>query len=164
MAKERRDDSFIKKPIFPGGPKAFRKFIKENLKYPKDALSEKIEGTVHLKYTIDHKGKVIETKVVKGVGGGCSEEACRILKLLQFEVPKNPRKLRVTFHQKTQITFKLPKTKPAKKPTPKTIPGQTTQFKYVFKPSAKKQNEEQNEKGKVSYTYSISGNIKDLMS
>lgn len=160
MAKERRDDSFIKKPIYPGGTKAFRKFIKDNLKYPKEALANKTEGTVHLKYTIDHKGKVIDTKVVKGVGGGCSEEACRILKLLQFEVPKNPRKLRVTFHQKTQITFKLPKSKTVKKAAP--TPSKPA-FRYVYKPADKSPNEEKTDKTKVSYTYTISGNVKDLM-
>ena len=133
-SKERRDDSFIKKPVYPGGNTAFRKFIKENLKYPKSALDNKVEGTVFVKYTIDHKGKVIETKVLKGIGHGCDAEAERILKLLVFEIPKNPRKLRVTFHQKTQITFKLPK--PKAKVTPKPVSANPTQSNPAHQPAA----------------------------
>jgi len=109
MSRERKDNSFIKKPVYPGGNTAYRKFIKDNLKYPKEAVAKKIEGTVFLKYTIDHKGKVTEVQVLKGIGHGCNEEAKRIVKLLQFDIPKGPRKLRVTFHKKTQITFRLPK-------------------------------------------------------
>lgn len=166
-SKERRDDSFIKKPIYPGGSAALRKFIKENLKYPKEALKNKIEGTIFIKYTVDHKGKVIETKVVKGIGHGCDAEAERIMKLLQFEIPKNPRKLRVTFHQKTQITFKLPKKKaeaPAKpiSPQPKAMrmPVSGTamtpmQLRYIYTPTKKKAKATQAAPKKKSMGYTI---------
>jgi len=149
-SKERRDDSFIKKPVYPGGPVAYRKFIKENLKYPKTALKNKTEGTVHLKYTIDHLGKVVDTKVIKSVGHGCDEEAQRLVKLLQFEVPKSPRKLRVQFHQKTQITFRLPKVKKVASP-PKT--SKNAQLVYQYK--AKSKAVEQAENPKKSYNYTI---------
>ncbi len=168
-SKERRDDSFIKKPVYPGGNTAFRKFIKENLTYPKEALKNKIEGTIFIKYTIDHKGKVTETKVVKGIGYGCDAEAQRILKLLQFEVPKNPRRLRVTFHQKTQITFKLPKEKanvPSKPTPPKSkhtnmaISGTAMgpmQLRYIYTPNKKKTQPAKPKptKPKMGYTITI---------
>lgn len=171
-SKERRDDSFIKKPVYPGGNTAFRKFIKENLKYPKSALENKIEGTVFVKYTIDHKGKVIETKVMKGIGHGCDKEAERILQLLVFEIPKNPRKLRVTFHQKTQITFKLPKAKAKPQPNPKqgqpapahqrraiqSISGTATtplQLRYVYTPQKKKTPTTPPPKKSSGYTITI---------
>jgi len=145
-AKERRDDSFIKKPVYPGGPTAYRKFIKENLKYPIAAKTNKIEGTVFVKYSINHNGKVSEAKVIKGIGHGCDEEAIRIIKLLKFEIPKGPRKLRVLFHQKTQITFRLPK---EKKVTPQKIV-----YSYQYLPATKK-TEKQPPK-KRSYTFTIS--------
>jgi len=168
-SKERRDDSFIKKPIYPGGTSALRKFIKDNLKYPTQALENKVEGTVQLKYTIDHKGKVIETKVVKGIGHGCDAEAERILKLLQFEIPKNPRRLRVTFHNKTQITFRLPKAKkiPAQQPpaAPRTSSASTatvsrpvaSQARYIYLPT--KKPTPQTKKQKKVYTYTIHRNL-----
>jgi len=164
MSKERKDNSFIKKPIYPGGNAAYRKFIKDNLKYPKAAKENKIEGIVYLKYTIDHKGKVTEAQVLKGLGHGCDEEAKRIVKLLKFEIPKGPRKLRVTFHKKTQITFRIPKEK--KKPIPKkTSPAQKQKMKlvYQYKPTPKTKSNTSAKKQKRSYGYTISGNINDLL-
>lgn len=160
--KERKDNSFVKKPVYPGGPSAYRKFIKENLKYPEEALKNKTEGTVFLKYTINHKGEVIETKVLKGIGDGCDQEAERLLRLLKFEIPKGPRKLRVLFHQKTQITFRVPKQKP--KPNTKKAPApQSGQMVYQYIPTKKSDPQTDKPKKKKSYSYTITGNIKDLM-
>ena len=80
MAKEKKDNQFIKKPFYPGGNKAYADFIKKNLKYPSKALKNKTEGTVLLKYDIDHKGNVTDAKVIKSVGDGCDEEAIRVIK------------------------------------------------------------------------------------
>lgn len=108
---ERKDKHFIKKPQYPGGQAAFKKFISDNLKYPEEALKQKIEGTVVLKYSIDFKGKVGEVKIIKSLGYGCDEEAARVIRMLEFEVPKEPRKLRVLFHKESKIFFKLPEAK-----------------------------------------------------
>lgn len=115
MDKETRDKKFIRKPQYPGGDKAYRKFIYANLKYPKDALDNKVEGMVIIRYEINHKGKVVQAKVVSSLGHGCDEEALRIVKLFKFEIPKGPKKLRVIFHKTVRIRFKLPKSKPAPK-------------------------------------------------
>lgn len=109
MQKEKKDKHFIKKPIYPGGSSAMRSFINENLKYPKDALNNKIEGTVYLRYEINYNGDVTDVKVLGGIGYGCDEEAIRVVRLLKFKVPKGPRKLKVTFHKSTRIHFKLSK-------------------------------------------------------
>ena len=158
MAKERKDKSFIKKPIYLGGTKAYRQFIKDNLKYPKAALKAKVEGVVLIRYSIDYKGKVIDAKVLKGIGHGCDKEAIRIIKLLKFEIPKGPRKLKVLFHKENKITFRLPIAKPVskKKTAPQTT---TTQLTYTLVKQKKTETKE-TEKTKVggskqSYTYTI---------
>ena len=107
MKKERTDKHFIKHPVYVGGQKALRQFISNNVKYPNLAKAHKIEGTVVLKYTINYKGEVIETKIMKGLGYGCDEEAIRLTKLLRFEIPKT-RKIKVLFHKSIHIHFKLP--------------------------------------------------------
>jgi len=168
VSKERKGNSFIKKPIYPGGTPAYRKFIKDNLKYPKAAKEKKIEGVVFLKYTIDHKGKVIEAQVIKGIGHGCDEEAKRIVKSLQFEIPKGPRKLRVTFHKKTQITFRLPKEKTAPQPKPKAPAKKAapSKMKLVYQytptatPSVNQKSRKQKGDKKRSYSYTISGKFR----
>ncbi len=110
MKKHRKDDSFIKKPVFPGGQAGINAVIKKHLTYPKKALDAKKEGTVHLRYEIDYKGKVTGSKIISSLGYGCDEEAQRLVKLLVFEVPKNPRKMKIKFHKTIRIHFRLAKT------------------------------------------------------
>lgn len=147
---DKKSKHFIKKPIYPGGQEAFKKFIADNLKYPKEAVENKIEGTVVLKYAIDHLGKVSDIKVIKSLGYGCDEEAKRVIGLLQFEIPKEPRKLRVLFHRETKLFFKLPQKK-----SPPTKP-QKLQYKIVYSDNKAKNTEpETNKKSGYSYTIKL---------
>lgn len=118
MKREKKAQNFIKKPYYEGGMTAMKTFIKQHLSYPKAALDQKIEGTVYVRYTINYKGKVIDTKIIAGIGHGCDEEASRLVRLLEFNVPRN-RKLKAVFHKTLQIHFRLPKTVEQKTvPTP----------------------------------------------
>lgn len=137
--REAKDKHFLKKPIYEGGPQAMKEFVAKNLKYPKNALENKIEGVVVVRYSIDKDGKVIKTKVKTGLGYGCDEEAQRVVRLLRFTVPKN-RKLKVVFHKTIHIRFSLPK---------KTTKKVEMQVSYIT--SAKPANDE----GGRSYSYSI---------
>jgi TonB family protein len=103
---ERKPESFIKHPIYPGGKKALDDFIKSNMKYPEDALTNKVEGTVAVDYDVDVFGKVILAKVKHGIGHGCDEEAIRLVKLLKY--PKRKYKgMHVVFHMHINIHFRL---------------------------------------------------------
>ncbi len=126
--KHRNPDSFIKKPIFPGGPKAMRDFIYRQLKYPNEMLQSGISGIVRVRYSIDKHGAVVETNVIKGLSPAFDLEACRVISLLHFEVPKN-KGIRVVFHQVANIRFEVPK-------PPKPI-QQPVQIVYHFQPNAK---------------------------
>lgn len=145
MRKEAKDIEFIKKPVYKGGPKAMRKFIEQHLRYPKEALEKKVEGTVYLNYDINHKGEVIGAKVIKSVGYGCDEEAIRLVKLLKFEVPKN-HGVRVVFHKNIQIHFRLPKVK--KEPV---------QIQYIYVSAADNGKDSSKEKQRTN-TYTINFN------
>lgn len=145
MQREKKDKHFIKKPVYPGGPKALRQFIAQNLKYPEAALKAKLEGTVVLKYTIDHEGRVTEAHVISGIGKGCDEEAIRVTKLLKFQVPKLPgKKTKVVFRNSIKVHFRLPK-------------PQTTAVQYQYTTPDKKKDSEtqQAPPGRKSYTYTI---------
>lgn len=140
MKEQHREKKFIDLPEYPGGKKAFQEFIRKNLKYPKEALEKKIEGTVHVKYRVDGRGKVIETEVTHGLGYGCDEEAIRVVKLLKYGRAKN-RGVRVTASMRTKINFKLPK-------------QAGIQYNYTKKQKPEEQPEEK--KSGESYGYSIS--------
>jgi TonB family protein len=113
MKKETKEDSFIRQPYYDGGDKAMIVFIVKNLRYPTVSLANKVEGGVHIKYDINNKGHVTDAKIVSGLDPACNEEAVRVVKLLKFIVPKNPRKMRIIFHKKIRIHFS---------PTPITLP------------------------------------------
>ena len=128
---------------------AFKKFISENLKYPEEAIKNKIEGTVVIKYAIDYQGKVKDVKVIKGLGYGCDEEAIRVIKKLRFEIPKEPRKLRVLFHKENKLFFKLPDIKSTQK-------TETKSFQYtVITPKKDEVKKDDNTPKRYHYTINI---------
>jgi TonB family protein len=63
----------------PGGMGAFYKFIAEHIKYPSDARKKGIQGRVFVEFIIYKDGALGEFKVIKGIGGGCDEEAVRVV-------------------------------------------------------------------------------------
>ena len=144
MKKVVKESAILKKPEFPGGTKALRAFVSKNLVYPEEARSLKIEGRVHLRYGIDHHGRVTEVHIIKGVPGGCTEEAIRLVKLLEFKLEKT-RGVKVLFHKKIQIHFRLPPDKPAQQPP--------TQLNYSY--STTPTTEQSQLPKKKSYTITI---------
>lgn len=107
MKKERKDKDFIKAPYLEGGRQALEAFVKKELRYPKEALAARVEGTVSVRYTVDYKGHVIDATLISGIGHGCDEEALRIVRLLQFKVPDDG-KIKSKFSRKLHIHFRLP--------------------------------------------------------
>ena len=105
--------NFIKKAEYPGGGGALKKFIQQNLIYPKEALIHRVEGSVHLKYEVNDKGKLHSISIVNGLGYGCDEESIRIVKLLKYPTVKN-RGIKVNTKFKLTIPFKLPSLDPIK--------------------------------------------------
>ena len=99
---------FIKKAIYPGGINQLRKFIKENLIYPKEALDNNIEGDILLKYKVDPLGKTLDIYVINGIGYGCDKEAVRLISNLKYTKLLN-RNIRVTTNKTITIKFRLPK-------------------------------------------------------
>jgi TonB family protein len=95
--------------------------------YQEKALGEKIESIVYLSTQIDDNGDVNEATVEKGIGGGCDEEAVRLIKNVKFGAVKN-RGVRLKARQRFRIEFRLPKKKKSVsyqlKKSPKTNPSE----------------------------------------
>jgi protein TonB len=146
MKKSAKDKDFIKQPWYEGGTQALRKFISDNLVYPPEALAQRIEGTVFVKYDIDYRGDVSTAHVISALGYGCDEEAVRLVKMLKFKVEK-PRGVHVLFHRNIQVHFRLPKAKE--------LPTATFQYQYV---AAKEKRDEpaKSDNAGSGYTFTIS--------
>jgi protein TonB len=107
MKKEKKDKDFIKSAYYEGGKAALEAFVKKELRYPKEALAAKVEGTVSVRYIVDYKGNVIDAHIISGLGHGCDEEALRIVRSLRFKVP-NDGKIKSKYTRKLHIHFRLP--------------------------------------------------------
>ena len=83
VVEESRDQVFTiveVMPEFDGGEAALAKYLQKNIVYPERAKQMGIEGKVYLSFVIDSYGNVNEVKVLRGIGGGCDEEAVRVVK------------------------------------------------------------------------------------
>ena len=54
-------------------------FIFRTIKYPDNARENDIQGTVYCRYLVDTLGQMKDIKIIKGLGGGCSQEVVRAL-------------------------------------------------------------------------------------
>ncbi len=67
-------------PKYTGGEQARNKYLMENIKYPESALKQGIQGTVYVSFIVEKDGSVSNVKILRGIGGGCNEEALRVVK------------------------------------------------------------------------------------
>lgn len=72
--------SVDRQPSFPGGMANFYTYIKNSVKYPKEAYTNKIEGKVFLSFVVEKDGKLTDVKVERTLGYGTDEEATRVLR------------------------------------------------------------------------------------
>jgi len=70
-------------PHFKGGDTTLLKFIVTHVRYPEEAKELNIQGTVFLSLFIDENGSVSNVQVLRGLPGGCTEEAIRVINLTQ---------------------------------------------------------------------------------
>ena len=69
-------------PEFQGGEEELMKFLKNNISYPQMAKESGIQGTVYVTFVVTPAGKVTKAEILRGIGGGCDEEALRVVKAM----------------------------------------------------------------------------------
>jgi protein TonB len=94
-------------PEFEGGLSKFYDYVGKSIKYPKQASRMSIEGKVFVQFVIDKDGGLSDLKVLKGIGGGCDEEALRVLKESPKWKPGKQRGRPVRVKMSLPISFKL---------------------------------------------------------
>ncbi len=62
-----------------GGMPALYEYIASNLSYPAEARSAGVQGKVFVEFIVNENGSLSDFKIVKGIGGGCDEEALRVI-------------------------------------------------------------------------------------
>lgn len=90
-----------------GGMEAFYKYVSDNIRYPGPARRMNIEGKVFVEFVVDRDGSLKMINVVKGIGGGCDEEAVRIIQGSPNWLPGKQRGKPVKQRMVLPIYFKL---------------------------------------------------------
>lgn len=67
-------------PLFIGGESALYQHVNLNIRYPVIALENGIQGRVIVRFVVREDGFISNVSVLRGIGGGCDEEAVRIVK------------------------------------------------------------------------------------
>jgi protein TonB len=94
-------------PNPPGGMSGWNKYLSENLKYPTQARRMGVEGSVILVFVINTDGSIQDVEVLRGIGGGCDEEAIKIVKNAPKWEPGKQRGRPVRTRMRLPIRFKL---------------------------------------------------------
>jgi protein TonB len=94
-------------PEFPGGDKALKEYIVNNIRYPEVARQSGISGIVYVQFVVEKDGSISDVKVLRGIGGGCDEEAMRVVKSMPKWKPGKQRGQPVRVYFTLPIEFKL---------------------------------------------------------
>ena len=99
---------FVEKmPAFPGGEQGLLDFIGTNVRYPEEAKKQGISGKVFVGFVVETDGSVSNVKVLQGIGGGCDEEAVRVVKMMPNWIPGEASGEKVRVMYMIPINFRL---------------------------------------------------------
>jgi len=94
-------------PSFPGGEAELFKYLGSNIKYPAMARDAGIQGIVYVTFVVKEDGKISDVRVLRGVGGGCDEEAVRVVAKMPSWKPGKQRGKSVRVQYNLPIRFTL---------------------------------------------------------
>jgi TonB family protein len=93
-------------PVYTEKGMNFSKFISKNLVYPEAAMKQNIQGTVELFFVVEPSGRVSNLEIRKDLGAGCSQEAIRLIKMLDW-MPGIKNGMAVRTEMVVSISFNL---------------------------------------------------------
>lgn len=94
-------------PQFPGGQIAMLKYIRENIKYPEQAMKEGIQGRVAVRFIVEKDGSISDVKPILSVHPLLNKEAVRVVESMPKWTPgkQNGKPVRVRYN--LPVMFKL---------------------------------------------------------
>lgn len=95
-------------PVYDGGIPELMKFLSKNIRYPSIARENGLEGKVIIKFYLDNFGFINDIDILKdGIGGGCAEEAARVVSLMPRWQPGYQDGFPVNVYYTLPVSFKL---------------------------------------------------------
>lgn len=98
-----------KMPVFKGGTKEMMNYIITNLKYPKEAVKNKQEGKVVVRFIVSETGEVKDAEIIKYLSKECDAEAIRVVNAMPNWTPGYIDGKAVSVYCTIPIMYKLTK-------------------------------------------------------
>lgn len=99
---------FVKEmPSFPGGNTELMRYISEQIIYPEDALMNRIQGTVILRFVVSRTGDVINVELIRGIDPLLDNEAIRVVSGLPRWRPGKQEGVPVPVWFTLPVTFRI---------------------------------------------------------
>jgi TonB family protein len=100
--------SFVDEPAtFPGGQEELMKYLRDNIKYPQQAVELGVSGKVYMQFVIRVSGEVTNVKVVKSANLPMDAEAYRVVKAMPDWIPGSVKGKPVNCFFNLPVVFKL---------------------------------------------------------
>lgn len=96
-------------PQYPGGPAAMDRFIRENIRYPRQALADGVEGTVYVTCVVEPNGKLKNVAVSESSGTDFDKEAVRVVKAMPGWQPGSHQGRAVRTTLTIPVHFRIPR-------------------------------------------------------
>ena len=74
-------------PVFPGGEHALLAYVAQHLKYPAQAIRDRVQGVVQLRFVVLENGRIGDVQIIKSLEPHCDAEAKRVVKSLPRFIP-----------------------------------------------------------------------------
>ncbi|HRD53095.1 MAG TPA: energy transducer TonB [Flavobacteriales bacterium] len=95
-------------PTIPNGMAGLPAYISKEMRYPNEAMRYSLDGTVKVEFVVEPTGSITNLHVLQSVGGGCTDEALRLLYRIPWQPAlKDGKRVRSTLQ--VPIQFTLPK-------------------------------------------------------
>lgn len=96
-----------RRPEFPGGPDGWSNYLRKNLKYPKQAIKDNVQGEVLVQFDILTDGSVYNIKVVSAPSPELGDAAVKLLEQSPKWQPAIEMNQVIKFTHSQSITFYL---------------------------------------------------------
>lgn len=107
-AFEKMPDSLeVVESTFNGGISGWGNYLRSNLKYPKHAIKNEIDGTVVVQFIVDKKGKVLDPVIYKSVEYSLDDTAMDIIINAPNWEPARQNGKKVFSYKRQPIVFRL---------------------------------------------------------
>lgn len=94
-------------PEFPGGPGAMNAFLARNIRYPKKAAKNKVQGKVVARFVVETNGDITNAEIIESVDPDCDKETLRVINKMPRWNPGRQNGVAAASYYTLPVSFKL---------------------------------------------------------